>query len=74
MRTKVLSLEEAEERLATHFATHAELYRIEVESICECTRYRAMQLIEAFIKAGKLQAAGRKNGRHYVAVAGCFGK
>lgn len=74
LRTKQLTLEEAEERLNTHFATHAELYRSEVESICECTRYRAMQFIEAFIKAGKLQAAGRKNGRHYVAVAGGFGK
>ena len=74
MRTKQLTIEEAEERLAAHFATNTELYRSEVESICECTRYRAMQLIEAFIKAGKLQAAGRKNGRHYVAVAGCFGK
>ena len=74
MRTKLLTLDEAEERLATHFATHAELYRSEVESICECTRYRAMQLIEAFIKAGKLCAVGRKNGRHYVAVAGSFGK
>lgn len=74
LRTKQLTLEEAEERLTTHFATHAELYRSEVESICECTRYRAMQFIEAFIKAGKLQAAGRKNGRHYVAVAGGFGK
>lgn len=74
LRTKQLTLEEAEERLTTHFATHAKLYRSEVESICECTRYRAMQFIEAFIKAGKLQAAGRKNGRHYVAVAGGFGK
>lgn len=73
VRTKLLTLEEAEERLATHFATHAELYRSEVESICECTRYRAMQLIEAFVKAGKLCAVGRKNGRHYVAVAGSFG-
>lgn len=74
MRTKQLTLEEAEERLATHFATHTELYRSEVESICECTRYRATQFIEAFIKVGKLQVAGRKNGRHYVPVAGCFGK
>ena len=74
MRTKQLTLEEAEERLTTHFAAHTELYRSEVECICECTRYRAMQIIEAFIKAGKLQAAGRKNGRHYVAVAGSFGK
>ena len=74
MRTKQLTLEEAEERLATHFATHTELYRSEVESICECTRYRATQFIEAFIKAGKLQVAGRKNGRHYVAMAGSFGK
>ena len=74
MRTKQLTLEEAEERLTTHFAAHTEIYRSEVESICECTRYRAMQIIEAFIKAGKLQASGRKNGRHYVAVAGSFGK
>ena len=74
VRTKQLTLEEAEERLATHFAAHTELYRSEVESICECTRYRATQFIEAFIKAGKLQVAGRKNGRHYVPVAGCFGK
>ncbi len=74
MRTKQLTLEEVEERLTTHFAAHTELYRSEVESICECTRYRAMQIIEALIKAGKLQAAGRKNGRHYVAVAGSFGK
>ena len=74
VRTKRLTLEEAEGRLATHFATHTELYRSEVESICECTRYRAMQIIEAFIKDGKLQTAGRKNGRHYVAVAGSFGK
>ena len=74
VRTKLLTLEEAEGRLATHFATHTELYRSEVESICECTRYRAMQIIEAFIKDGKLQTAGRKNGRHYVAVAGSFGK
>ena len=74
MRTKQLTLEEAEERLTTHFAAHTELYRSEVESICECTRYRAMQIIEALIKAGKLQASGRKNGRHYVAVAGSFGK
>ncbi len=74
VRTKQLTLEEAEERLATHFATHTELYRSEVESICECTRYRAMQLIEAFIKTGKLLAAGRKNGRHYLAVKGSFGK
>ena len=74
MRTKQLTLEEAEERLTTHFAAQTELYRSEVESICECTRYRAMQIIEALIKAGKLQAAGRKNGRHYVAVAGSFGK
>ena len=74
MRTKQLTIEEAEERLAAHFTTNTELYRSEVESICECTRYRAMQLIEAFIKAGKLQAAGRKNGRHYVAMAGSFGK
>ena len=74
MRTKQLTLEEAEERLTTHFAAHTELYRSEVESICECTRYRAMQIIEALIKVGKLQAAGRKNERHYVAVAGSFGK
>ena len=74
MRTKQLSLEEVEERLAVHFDTHDMLYRSEVESICECTRYRAMQIIEALIKVGKLQAAGRKNGRHYVAVAGDFGK
>ena len=74
MRTKQLTLEEAEERLTTHFAAQTELYRSEVESICECTRYRAMQIIEALIKAGKLQAAGRKNGRHYVAVVGSFGK
>lgn len=74
IRTKQLTLEEAEERLATHFATNTELYRSEVESICECTRYRAMQLIEAFIKVGKLQAAGRKNGRHYVAVSNSFSK
>ena len=74
VRTKQLTLEEAEERLATHFAAHTELYRSEVESICECTRYRATQFIEAFIKAGKLQVAGRKNGRHYVAMAGSFGK
>lgn len=74
MRTKQLSLEEVEERLAVHFGTHDMLYRSEMESICECTRYRAMQIIEALIKVGKLQAAGRKNGRHYVAVAGSFGK
>ena len=70
---KQLTMEEVEERLTAHFATHEALYRSEVESICECTRYRAMQLVEAVIKAGKLCAVGRKNGRHYVAVAGSFG-
>lgn len=73
-RTKQLSIEEAEERLTTHFATHDELYRSEVESICECTRYRAMQIIQTFIDYGKLRAAGRKNGRHYIATEGNFGK
>lgn len=71
---KQLTMEEVEERLTAHFTTHEALYRSEVESICECTRYRATQFIEAFIKAGKLQVAGRKNGRHYVAMAGSFGK
>ena len=71
---KQLTMEEVEERLTAHFTTHEALYRSEVESICECTRYRATQFIEALIKAGKLQVAGRKNGRHYVPVAGCFGK
>lgn len=73
-RTKQLTMEEAEERLTTHFATHDTLYRSEMESICECTRYRATQLLNAFVEAGKLHAAGRKNVRHYMAVEGCFGK
>lgn len=73
-RTKQLTMEEVEERLTAHFATHEALYRSEVENICECTRYRATQLIDAMVEAGKLRAAGRKNGRHYLALEGCFGK
>lgn len=72
--TKVFSAAEVEERLTAHFATHDTLYRSEMESICECTRYRAMQLIEAFIETGKLHKAGRQNGRYYIPAEGCFGK
>lgn len=50
------------------------LYRSEMESICECTRYRAVQFLEAFVKEGKLRKAGRQNGRYYIPVEGCFGK
>ena len=71
---KQLTMEEVEERLTAHFATHEALYRSEVESICECTRYRATQLLTAFVEAGKLRAAGRKNVRYYMPVEGCFGK
>ena len=73
-RTKQLTMEEVEERLTAHFATHEALYRSEVENICECTRYHATRLLTALVEAGKLRAAGRKNGRHYLAVEGCFGK
>ena len=73
-RTKQLTMEEVEERLTAHFATHEALYRSEVENICECTRYHATQLLTALVEAGKLRAAGRKNGRHYLALEGCFGK
>lgn len=45
-----------------------------MESICECTRYRAVQFLEAFVKEGKLRKAGRQNGRYYIPVEGCFGK
>ena len=72
--TKVFSAAEVEERLTTHFATHDTLYRSEMESICECTRYRAVQFLEAFVKEGKLRKAGRQNGRYYIPVEGCFGK
>ena len=65
---------EVEERLTTHFATHDTLYRSEMESICECTRYRAVQFLETFVKEGKLRKAGRQNGRYYIPVEGCFGK
>ena len=71
---KQLTMEEVEERLTAHFTTHEALYRSEVESICECTRYRAAQLLTAFVEAGKLRAAGRKNVRYYLPVEGCFGK
>ena len=71
---KQLTMEEVEERLTAHFATHDALYRSEVENICECTRYRAAQLLTAFVEAGKLRAAGRKNVRYYLPVEGCFGK
>ena len=74
VRTKQLTLEEVEARLTTHFATNDTIYRSEVESICECTRYRAMQLIDTFIECGKLQALGRKNGRYYMPIKGSFGK
>ena len=60
--------------LTTHFATHDTLYRSEMESICECTRYRAVQFLETFVKEGKLRKAGRQNGRYYIPVEGCFGK
>ena len=72
--TKQLTMEEIEERLTAHFATHEALYRSEVESICECTRYRAAQLLTALVEADKLRAAGRKNVRYYLPVEGCFGK
>ena len=72
--TKVFSAAEVEERLTTHFATHDTLYRSEMESICECTRYRAVQFLETFVKEGKLRKAGRPNGRYYIPVEGCFGK
>ena len=72
--TKQLTMEEIEKRLTAHFTTHEALYRSEVESICECTRYRATQLLTALVEAGKLRAAGRKNGRYYLPVEGCFGK
>ena len=72
--TKVFSAAEVEERLTTHFATHDTLYRSEMESICECTRYRAVQFLETFVKEGKLRKAGRQNGRYYIPVEGCFGK
>ena len=72
--TKVFSAAEVEERLTTHFATHDTLYRSEMESICECTRYRAVQFLETFVKEGKLRKAGRQNGRYYIPVEGYFGK
>ena len=46
----------------------------EVESLCECSRYRAMQIIGTLIEAGKLRAIGRRNSRHYTATEGHFGK
>ena len=73
-RTKHLTDEEITTRLTSHFATNDVLYRSEVESLCECSRYRAMQIIDAFIEAGKLRAIGRRNSRHYTATNGNFGK
>ena len=73
-RNKHLTDEEITMRLTSHFATSDVLYRSEVESLCECSRYRAMQIIEAFIEAGKLRAIGRRNSRHYTATNGNFGR
>lgn len=73
-RNKHLTDEEITTRLTSHFATSDVLYRSEVESLCECSRYRAIQIIEAFIEAGKLRAIGRRNSRHYTATNGNFGK
>ena len=71
---KVFSDAEIEERLTAHFATRDTLYRSEMESICECTRYRAMQLLETLVKVGKLRKAGRQNSRYYIPVEGYFAK
>lgn len=71
---KHLTDEEITTRLTSHFATSDVLYRSEVESLCECSRYRAIQIIEAFIEAGKLRAIGRRNSRHYTATNGNFGR
>ena len=73
-RTKHLTDEEIAMRLTSHFATSDVLYRSEVESLCNCTRYRATQIIEALIEAGKLRAIGRRNSRHYTPIEGHFGK
>ena len=73
-RTQHLTNEEITVRLTTHFATNDVLYRSEVESLCNCSRYRATQIIEALIEAGKLRAIGRRNSRHYAATEGHFGK
>ena len=74
IRTQHLTDEEITARLTTHFATSDILYRSEVESLCNCSRYRATQIIEALIEAGKLRAIGRRNSRHYIAVEGHFDK
>lgn len=74
VRTKHLTDEEVTARLTTHFATNAILYRSDVESLCECSRYRAMQIIDTLIEAGKLHSIGRRNSRHYTAAEGHFGK
>ncbi|MBR5846365.1 MAG: HU family DNA-binding protein [Bacteroidaceae bacterium] len=73
-RTQHLTDEDITARLTTHFATNDILYRSEVESLCNCSRYRAMQIIDTLIEAGKLRAIGRRNSRHYAPAEGHFGK
>lgn len=73
-RTHHLTDEDITARLTTHFATSDILYRSEVEGLCNCSRYRAMQIIDTLIEAGKLRAIGRRNSRHYAPTEGHFGK
>ena len=73
-RTHHLTDEDITARLTTHFATNDILYRSEVESLCNCSRYRAMQIIDTLIEAGKLRAIGHRNSRHYAPTEGHFGK